>query len=323
MQHTSGKILMIVLMIAIVTAYGCKKEETGAGVVTFTLGSVNIQHQGQEPTACNVKDAVREPDTIVTGPASMAVVQFSDNCTVQIYENTTFKILASGEKSRELFLKDGQMMTRLVKGESSGLNVKTPTAIAGVRGTRFSVNYSKGVTQVAVDEGKVAVTAARHDETGKTADESAVSKEEIMTEAGKTAEVRARTPLSAGEEAALVINVRDITKDEKQNLKKFSAVPIIEDIEKKSIEEIESVIRKGISSYTQDQQSRIKNLMAKPARSIDEIREVFNRVDEVTLYNGRVIQGAILSRGKTYRILAPDGVVTVMEDEIKTSTIVE
>lgn len=323
MQHTPGKMMMIALVIAIAAAYGCKKEEMGAGVVTFTLGSVTIQHQGQELAACKVKDTVREPDTIVTGPASMAVVQFSDDCTVQIYENTSFTILASGEKSRELFLKDGQVLTRLVKSESSGLNVKTPTAIAGVRGTRFSVRYRKGVTQVAVDEGKVAVKASRQDETGMAADESAVSKEEVVTEAGKTAVVTAQAPLSAGKEAALVINVRDITTDEKQELKKFGTVPIIEDIEKKSIEEIESVIRKGIGHYTQDQQSRIRDLLARPSRSIDEIREVFNHVDEVTLYNGRVIQGAILSRGETYRILTPDGVETVPEDEIKTSTIVE
>lgn len=315
--------MMIALLTVIVSAYGCKKEETGAGVVTFALGSVKIQHQGQELADCKVKDTVREPDTIVTGPASMAVLQFSDDCTVQIYENTSFKILASGEKSRELFLKDGQVLTRLVKSESTGLNVKTPTAIAGVRGTRFIVNYRKGVTQVAVDEGKVAVRASRQDETGVAADESAVSKEEVVAEAGKTAVVKAQVPLSAGKEAALVINVRDITKDEKQELKKFGAVPIIEDIEKKSIEEIESVIRKGIGHYTQDQQSRIKDLMARPARSMDEIREVFKRVDEVTLYNGRVIQGAILSRGETYRILTPDGVITVTEEEIKTSTIVE
>ena len=63
--------------------------------------------------------------------------------------------------------------------------------------------------------------------------------------------------------------------------------------------------------------------MNKKTRTIDEIREAFNRVDEITLYNGRVIQGAILSRGAEYKILTPDGTISVPEEEIKSSGVIK
>lgn len=308
------------LVAGLAGAFGCKKQEEKTGFVTLTIGTVTVERPGAGPAGLQIKDRIAEKDTIVTGAMSLAVVQFSDNCVVRVEENSRFQVLSADRKDRDLMVKDGEVLTKLMRTGDNKATVRTPTAIAGVRGTQFSVHYKGGATRVAVSEGTVAVAAARADESGK-----AVSKpgEETITAAGSTAEVTAAPKKAAGEEPALVVSVRPISEREKQTLKKIESVPVIEDPGKKTGKEIESAVKKGIGAEPSGPQDKVRQLMEKKTRTIDEIREVFSRVDEITLYNGRVIQGAILSRGAQYTILTPDGTVTVPEEEIKSSGVVK
>jgi hypothetical protein len=316
MKQTSRWIIALSLVAGLVIAYGCKGQDQKSGIVTLKVGSVKVQRPGLQPADLQIKDRIVGNDIIVTGPASFAVVQFSDNCVVQVQENTRFKILSAEKNDRDLYVQEGQVLTKLMRTGDNSATVRTPTAIAAVRGTQFSVNYRQGGTQVAVSEGKVAVKAASTDETGKALTQS---KEETITAAGNTAEVTAAPQKTAGEEAKLVVNVRAITENEKQTLKKIETVPVIQDAGKKTGEELEAAVKKGIGYYPNDLQEKIKQLMAQETRTLDDIRGVFNRIDEVTLYSGRVIQGAILSRGAEYKILTPEGTVTVPEEEIKSA----
>ncbi|HPG52602.1 MAG TPA: FecR family protein [Spirochaetota bacterium] len=320
-MNTPFKWMIVFLLVAGLTgAFGCKKQEEKSGIVTLAVGSVSIQRPGSGPAGLQVKDLVARNDTVITGAMSLAVIQFSDNCVVQVQENSRFQVLSSGASDRDLYVKDGQVLAKLMRTGDNNATVRTPTAIAGVRGTQFSVNFREGTTRVAVSEGKVAVKASRSDESGKAISES---KEETITAAGSTAEVTAAPKKAAGEEPALAVSVRPINENEKQALKKIEAVPVIEDPGRKTGEEIESAVKKAIGAAPAVEQDKIKQLMDKKTRTIDEIREAFSRVDEITLYNGRVIQGAILSRGTEYRILTPDGTITVPEEEIKSSGVIK
>ena len=317
MKHTSRIIIPALLFAAgLMLAYGCKGQEQKKGIVTFTVGSVKVERPGLQPADLKVMDRVAEKDLIVTGAASFAVVQFSDNCVVQVQENTAFKILSADKNDRDLYVREGQVLTKLMRTGDNTATVRTPTAIAAVRGTQFSVNYRQGGTQVAVSEGKVAVRAASTDENGKAVSES---REETMTAAGNTAEIIA-APGAEGKEAKPVVSVRVITELEKQTLKKIEAVPVIPDAGKKSGQELESEVKKAIGYYPNEMQDRITKLLAKDSRTIEDIRDAFGRVDEVTLYNGRVIQGAIVTRGEQFRILAPEGMIMVPEEDIKGTT---
>jgi hypothetical protein len=40
-------------------------------------------------------------------------------------------------------------------------------------------------------------------------------------------------------------------------------------------------------------------------------------VDEITLYNGKVFRGAVMSRGETYRVLTTEGIVMIPRSQIK------
>ncbi len=320
MKTSFKSILLFSLAAGLAFTFGCKKQVEKNGIVTLAIGSITLERPGAGPATLQVKDRVAENDTIITGAMSLAVVQFSDNCVVQIQEGSTFQVISAGKNDRDLFVKDGQVLTKLMRTGGNNATVRTPTAIAGVRGTQFSVHFKNGTTRVAVSEGTVAVKASRADESGKPISEA---KEETITAAGSTAEVTAAPQKAAGEESALVVSVRAINEDEKQTLKKIEAVPVIEDPGRKTGEEIESALKKAMESAPAGEPNKIKQLMDKKARTIEEIREAFNRVDEITLYNGRVIQGAILSRGAEYKILTPDGTISVPEEDIKSSGIIK
>lgn len=55
-----------------------------------------------------------------------------------------------------------------------------------------------------------------------------------------------------------------------------------------------------------------------PALSLDDIREKYEWVDRITLYNGKVIEGAITSRGETCTVLTTGGVIRIPRNQIKT-----
>jgi len=51
--------------------------------------------------------------------------------------------------------------------------------------------------------------------------------------------------------------------------------------------------------------------------SMEEIRSRYGRIDVVTLYSGRVIRGAIVSRGASVGIITPSGMVSIRANEIR------
>lgn len=307
----------LTFLIAVPFLSGCKKAAPGEGIVTLVIGSVELSRSGEEPIQLKVKDSVRLNDSIITSAGSMAVIQFSNNCVVQIQENTRCTVLSLDANSRDLFVKEGMVLAKLIKMKDNNAVVRTPTAIAGVRGTQFSVNYQAGVTKVVVKEGAVAVTPAKHNE--ETGEVIASSKKETLAEAGQAAEVTEAKAVPAGETLALDVTLRPAKESEKQELKKIENINIIEDPQKIEDKELESIIRKQIGEDVANPEAKLKALLEKKTRTLEEIQGLFNRIDEVTLYNGRVIKGAILHRGPEYKILAPEGVVTVPEDQIKST----
>jgi len=59
------------------------------------------------------------------------------------------------------------------------------------------------------------------------------------------------------------------------------------------------------------------NPPAVKALSLEEIRAQYKWVDEITLYNGKVVRGAIVSRGEAYRVLTTEGIVMIPRSQVK------
>jgi hypothetical protein len=51
--------------------------------------------------------------------------------------------------------------------------------------------------------------------------------------------------------------------------------------------------------------------------SLNDIRAKYKWVDQITLYNGMVVKGAVISRGVTYSVLTTDGVKQIPRNQIK------
>lgn len=66
----------------------------------------------------------------------------------------------------------------------------------------------------------------------------------------------------------------------------------------------------------------VKALVNKKDRKIEDIKEVYNRIDKVYLYSGEVVTGAIIERGESYSILTTGGIVKVSRKDIQSNEII-
>lgn len=144
-----------------------KQEKMSKGeaiVVTLVVGDVSVKKMGAADwREVAVEDTLEMGDAIKTGKDSY--------CELQMVKRGIFRV----ENSSELYLatlvnNDDKINSRmkLAKGgialkpnklqQGEKFEVETSTAVAAVRGTKFSVNVDEnGDTKVAVNEGKVAL----------------------------------------------------------------------------------------------------------------------------------------------------------------------
>jgi hypothetical protein len=112
------------------------------------------------------KDTVlQQGDEISCDPDGAATLQFADNSTVVVRNTTQLKIASffteGGVVKTEILLKMGEIAAKVHKSEAtkSDFRIKSPTSVASVRGTDFTVAYDPGgkATVTTVREGVVEV----------------------------------------------------------------------------------------------------------------------------------------------------------------------
>jgi len=136
----------------------CTKQQVDEyATIAFSIG--DVKKNGQ---LANIGDILNQNDVIETGTMSSCDIKIGDSM-IRIKENSK-AILAQllrkdGIENTTLGLDVGKMICKpkkLLKNES--FLVKTPTAVAGVRGTNFSVEAdAQKTTRIKVFDGKVAV----------------------------------------------------------------------------------------------------------------------------------------------------------------------
>ncbi len=132
-------------------------------------GKVSVQRSGHGEFFALAKDGmVKTGDVIKTGADGTAEFKWVDGTRWKLMPNTVLtvkKAVANTVKKGEisqLNLSTGKVFIRIVKAlaPTSRFEVETPTAVAAVRGTIFSVSVQNGKTEVAVFKGRVQVTGA-------------------------------------------------------------------------------------------------------------------------------------------------------------------
>jgi hypothetical protein len=147
------------LLIPLLIVVACKKAPPVTdGVITQVKGNATVEHidaDGSKKTkAARPGEKVFIGDTIVTGDATTLVFEVS-GAQMEIQKNSRF-VYERGGEDKVMYLQSGNAWTSVNKmGERSKFSFRTPTTVAGVRGTKFFTFIEGGMTGTCHCEGKI------------------------------------------------------------------------------------------------------------------------------------------------------------------------
>jgi hypothetical protein len=130
---------------------GAAAADEPAGFVKSVSGEAFIE-RNQAAMPAKVKDILTPSDTLVTGSRSSMGIILQDNSVMSIGSNTRLVISEFQFKPAEQKL---SFIAQVVKGKvvyltgliaklnSAGIKFQTPTAVCGVRGTRFAISVEE------------------------------------------------------------------------------------------------------------------------------------------------------------------------------------
>jgi len=126
----------MVLLVSILTH--CKsKEDLKTGVVTFLKGEVTLTDQGKK-SALKFGEEVKSGNLIETGQGGVVIVSFaSGESDAEIQSNSKFLIGTYNETQADLSIETGSVWFRVNQKGKKNFSLTNPTAVAGVRGTKF------------------------------------------------------------------------------------------------------------------------------------------------------------------------------------------
>lgn len=158
-------------------------------------GTVEVKRRSGNWQTLVLKEAVHASDVVRTGPASSAELRWRDGTRIRLGPETTLTVKkfaqnAVSHSQVSLFdLTIGKVWVRVVQAlkPASRFEIETPTTVAAIRGTVFSVNVDgDGNSAVSVFEGKVHVRDSRGKEldvdAGRVAEVTKVGEEEHATD---------------------------------------------------------------------------------------------------------------------------------------------
>ena len=138
---------------------------TSFGVLMVVKGSVKIFKKDDTSTDARISSKVFPEDTVVTGKDSRAKIVMSDRNIINVLPETKLRIDQyinnEKEKNVRLSLIQGKVRNNVEQkydNEKNRFELKTPTAVAGVRGTQFITSFDKltNKTEIVTLKGEVA-----------------------------------------------------------------------------------------------------------------------------------------------------------------------
>jgi len=143
----------VAIFIVTIALIGCEKIPTGARI-TMVRGKVTVQTSGKTEDA-KIDRVIGSEDIITTEKDSAVDLQIAGGGAFRVSENSKVTIKTLGKQS-EMNLDKGAMLLGLRKlAPKEDFTVRTPTALAGVRGTSFSISAERNT--IAVLTGSVEV----------------------------------------------------------------------------------------------------------------------------------------------------------------------
>jgi hypothetical protein len=254
------------------------------GRVSGVSGKALLKRDGAA-RELSLQDEVLPGDEIITGESSQLVFGYSGGYTVRLSEKSSLRVDGSGG-TISLMLKSGGVISGVpVLAEGRGYRISSPDSLVSVKGTVFGVTHVGGRTRVFVSQGLVSV---RHLPSGA---EYSLGPG-LATDVGGDMSLR---PMSDEERTLLEAFVKSSS----------AGSPGTGSLNK--AESSDSVLKENTSG----------NL------TLQELKDKYGRIDEVTLYNGKKIRGVILGRGEIFRIITDRGMTAVNAREIRGTEILK
>ncbi|MFO1472021.1 MAG: FecR domain-containing protein [Turneriella sp.] len=288
--------LIISTAVVALVAVGCgeKKEQASLDSAKFTYVKGDVLVSGKPAT---LGQTVSKDATIEVKNNSMAVLQFSSAASITLKANSVLSIANlskndSGKPVIELSQNTGSSFSKIAKGQSE-FSIKTPTAVAGVRGTSFELVVGNGkTTQIKLLEGKVQVAKA-----SATKEEMAAAP---VVEAGQKVEAT---------EAGVAKPV-EITEAEKSSLQAMNTVEIAPASGKVVVPESVEKYATGASTSA----SLTEAAAAKPEvkkLTLADIKAKYGRIARIETKSGKAYVGYFNQQGDQMTIQTVDGQVRV------------
>ncbi len=149
------------ILIALLFLPAALLAEKAVAVVMYASGD-RAHIQAGQTVDLEVQDLIRPGDEIETGTDGKVSLQCSTGVIFQIGPDSRIKVtdLVQGPAADNIFIRMEQgSLSSVVSRENGAQNVeiRTPTAVANVRGTEFIVESEEEETSVLVQEGEVEV----------------------------------------------------------------------------------------------------------------------------------------------------------------------
>lgn len=101
--------------------------------------------------------ALEEGSSIRTQDSSQARLRFPDGSVIQLDNKTTFEMSSIGSQKTELNLLKGKLKAFVRGLFTSRMQIRTPTAVAAIRGTELSISADENRSDMSVQEGRMEV----------------------------------------------------------------------------------------------------------------------------------------------------------------------
>ncbi len=137
------------------------------GLFMVVKGEIKVV-RGSETLKAKVPLGVYQGDTVISGKDARAKIVMTDKNVIHISPNTELKIetyVNNGQqKNVELNLKEGKVRNNVEQtydGDKNKFIIKTPTAVAGVRGTQFITSFDKSRNETKIEtlQGRVELSS--------------------------------------------------------------------------------------------------------------------------------------------------------------------
>lgn len=132
--------------------------------VSWLVGDAKLK-RGSNTIPVRVHMACKLGDTLLLGPATRLELRYPDNTLLRLDENSRL-VLADrvpGKPEPALLVGKAWANVKKIGQGGTGFGVRTPTAVAAVRGTVFNVAGDADSSNVKLYEGKVEVGTAQAD----------------------------------------------------------------------------------------------------------------------------------------------------------------